>query len=275
MSEREPATRDQSIEIDVDGDTIAGTLVQPAKGLAGVLLVHGWGGSQKQYLRRAREIAALGCVCLTIDLRGHARDEARSAVVTRADNLRDVLAGYDALIAHPSVDPSAIAVVGSSYGGYLAALLTALRPVKWLALRSPALYKDEDWAVAKRDLDREALTDYRRQPVAPSDNRALTACGAFAGDVLVVESEHDQIVPHQVIVNFRTAFASARSMTYRMIDGADHGLSDETMQQAYTTVLVNWSTEMLAGARKGPPPGDDGLPDDRAQSASGTARSRA
>ena len=35
--------------------------------------MHGWGGSQAQYLARAREIAALGCVCLTFDLRGHGK----------------------------------------------------------------------------------------------------------------------------------------------------------------------------------------------------------
>ena len=66
-----------------------------------MLFVHGWGGSQEQYLARAREIAALGCICLTFDLRGHARTEPQHETVTREDNLRDVLAAYDVL-ARPS-----------------------------------------------------------------------------------------------------------------------------------------------------------------------------
>jgi uncharacterized protein len=257
MNDRLASTRDESLEIPVDGETIAATLVRPAKGLAGVLLVHGWGGSQKQYLARAREIAALGCVCLTIDLRGHARDEARSGVVTREDNLRDVMAGYDALIAHPAVDPSAIAVVGSSYGGYLAAILTATRPVKWLALRAPALYRDDDWTVPKRQLNREQLASYRLGEVAPQDSRALRACAAFEGDVLLVESEDDQLVPHPVIVNYLGAFERARSMTYRSIEGADHGLTEDRHQKAYTTVLVHWASEMLSGARRGAAPPEE------------------
>jgi dipeptidyl aminopeptidase/acylaminoacyl peptidase len=65
--------------------------------------------------------------------------------VTREDNLRDLLAAYDRLLAHPALDTSAIAVVGTSYGGYLASILTSLRPVRWLALRVPALYRDEEW----------------------------------------------------------------------------------------------------------------------------------
>ena len=69
-------TRDEAIEIAVDDQRVAGTLVTPATVIPGVLFVHGWGANQEQYLARARQIAALGCVCLTFDLRGHARDRA-------------------------------------------------------------------------------------------------------------------------------------------------------------------------------------------------------
>lgn len=245
------ATRDERIDIAVDGQHIAGTLVAPASVVPGVLFVHGWGGSQEQYLARAREIAALGCVCLTFDLRGHVGTEPQHESVTREDSLRDVIAAYDVLCGQRAVDASAIAVVGSSYGGYLAAILSSLRPVRWLALRAPALYKDEDWGLPKRQIDEGALAAYRRGAVSADDNRALRACAAFAGDVLLVESEHDDIVPHPVIANYRAAFEKAHSLTYRVIEGTDHGLSEEPWQQAYTALLVNWATEMVLGAREG------------------------
>ena len=245
------ATRDETIDIAVDGQHIAGTLVAPATMVPGVLFVHGWGGSQEQYLARAREIAALGCVCLTIDLRGHARTETQQETVTREHNLHDVIAAYDVLAGRPGVDTSAIAVVGSSYGGYLAAILSSLRPVRWLALRVPALYKDEDWSLPKQELKKYGLAAFRRGPVRPEENRALGACAEFEGDVLIVESEHDDIVPHPVIANYIAAFQKAHSLTYRVIAGADHGLSEEPWQQAYTSLLVTWATEMVLGAREG------------------------
>jgi dienelactone hydrolase len=248
-------TRDAPIEIPVDGQTIAGTLVTPATLVPGVLFLHGWGGNGEQYLARAREIAALGCVCLTIDLRGHAETESQKATVTREDNLRDVLAAYDVLVSQPLVDKSAIAVVGSSYGGYLATLLSAERQVRWLTLRVPALYKDEDWALPKQELRKYGLEAFRRHAVSPEENRALGACAAFKGDVLIVESEHDQIIPHAVIANYMAAFQSAHSLTYRVIEGADHGLSEQRWQQAYTSLLMNWATEMVLGARESGAPG--------------------
>jgi pimeloyl-ACP methyl ester carboxylesterase len=245
-------TREHKFDLAVDdGQHIAGTLVSPATTLPGVLFVHGWGGSQSQYLARAREIAALGCVGLTFDLRGHARTDAQQETVSRKDNLEDVLAAYDELVNHPLVDATAMAVVGSSYGGYLAAILASLRPVRWLALRVPALYKDAGWEVAKKQLHKDPdLPAYRRRPVRPQDNRALKACAAFKGDVLIVESEHDDIVPHATIENYREASKSARSLTYRVIEKADHGLSDEASQRAYTSVLVNWLTEMMFPAAR-------------------------
>ena len=245
------STRDSKFEISVDGQRIAGTLVAPATLIPGVLFVHGWGGSQEQYIARAREIAALGCVGLTFDLRGHARTDSQQETVTREDNLNDAFAAYDELIAHPSVDASAIAVVGSSYGGYLAAILTTLRPVKWLALRVPALYKDANWALPKKQLHKDAdLHAYRRRHVRPQDNRALKACAAFDGDILIIESQNDDTVPHQTIKNYLEASKRAHSLTYRVIESADHGLSEQAAQRAYTSILVNWLTEMVFGARQ-------------------------
>jgi len=243
-------TRDEPVYIRVEDEHILGTLISPGTLVPGVLFVHGWGGDQRQYVARARELTALGCVCLTFDLRGHAQTHAQYDSVSREDNTRDLLAAYDFLAALRNVDSDSIAVVGSSYGGYLAALLTALRPVKWLALRVPALYKDSEWRMPKLQLRREqALEKYRLQPVNPDQSNALRVCSEFTGDVLIVESEHDALVPHQVIVNYREACVKARSLTYRLIEGADHGLSNETWHRAYTSLLVSWFTEVVFGAQ--------------------------
>ena len=51
-------TRDKAIDIAVGEQRIQGTLLAPATVIPGLLFVHGWGGSQEQYLARAREITA-------------------------------------------------------------------------------------------------------------------------------------------------------------------------------------------------------------------------
>ena len=241
-----------TVEIPVARQKLEGTVLSPTTQFPGVLFVHGWGGKQEHDLSRAREVAGLGAVCLTFDLRGHERNAGQWETVNREENLADLCAAYDWLAAEPNVDPGAIAVVGISYGGYLASILTTHRDVRWLALRSPALYPDEGWELPKRKLhEQNDLDAYRRSRIHWRDNRALAAAAGFRGDALVVEACNDEIIPHQVIENFVAAFQQPRSLTARRLTGADHALTEKSFQSDYNAVLVKWLTEMIVGARAG------------------------
>lgn len=82
-------THSETITIPVFDTQVAGTLLTPRAKLPGVLFVHGWGGNQRFDLSRARDIAGLGCICLTFDCaamppprRSGARSRARTAYAT-------------------------------------------------------------------------------------------------------------------------------------------------------------------------------------------------
>jgi pimeloyl-ACP methyl ester carboxylesterase len=169
--------------------------------------------------------------------------------VTRGENLDDAIAAYDRLASLKMVEDGSIVVIGSSYGGYLATLLTEFRPVRWLALRAPALYRDQLWQVPKARLDRSDLQSYRSTLVKFDDNRALRQAREFLGDVLLVESEHDIIVPHPTVASYQTAFINSQSLTVRMIGGADHALTGDHHQKVYNQLLTRWIREMVLGAR--------------------------
>ncbi|MDM0032254.1 alpha/beta fold hydrolase [Variovorax sp. J22P271] len=239
------------LSIAVEGNArVDGIMIAPAKKSPGVLLVHGWDTDQSHYRIRAEDIASLGCVCLTFDLRGHGRQASLRATVTRAQNLQDVLAAYDVLASVSGVDPESIGLVGTSYGGYLAAIVSSMRAVRWLALRVPAPYPDDNWDQPKQSLDRTALTNYRSQVLPPGSDRALAACLGFAGDALVVASGCDDIVLSTGIASFVRSFQNVRSLTYRTIEGADHALSDPRSQRSYDALLTAWMTEMVLGSRR-------------------------
>jgi dienelactone hydrolase len=207
----------------------------------GIMFVHGWGSSQRQDVGRGKQLAARGYVCLTFNLTGHARTRRHVERVTRADNLRDTIAAYDTLVDRPEVDPDRVALVGASYGGYLAVLLTAERKVGCLALQAPAIYKDADFDRPKRELNLDPeLPAYRRRVLSPAENRALACAARFGGDVLLVESEHDTVNPRQVVLNYRAAFTAARSVTHEVVTGADHALATKEWRARYSGILVDW-----------------------------------
>lgn len=207
----------------------------------GALLVPGWDDNPRErYRALAGELAEQGWACRLVDLPNEAWSPAQRAAVTREDNLQDVLAAYDALVREPGVDRAAIGLVGVSYGGYLAAFASALRPMRWLALRAPALYRDRGWSRPKEDLDKEDLAAYRLLRLGAEDNRALATCAAFRGDVLLVGSGSDDTVPRPVIENYAGAFAQARSLRVRMLEGADHALSHPDWQADFRRCLFEW-----------------------------------
>lgn len=238
------------VELSVDGQKLSGTLLKPEAPVPGLLFVHGWGGDQDEDLGHAEEIARLGCVCFTFDLRGHAESDAQREEVTRQDGLNDVTAAYDFLAAQPLINADAIGVIGTSYGGYLAALLTRDRAVRWLALRVPALYPDDPWETPKARLNKEAVRAYRERIRAPQDDRALAACEVFEGDVLIVESGEDDRIPTEVILSYQAAFKRASSFTHRVIPGASHAMRDPADQRVYATILMNWLEEMVRASRR-------------------------
>ena len=155
------------------------------------------------------------------------------------------------LVAQRGVDASAIAVVGSSYGGYLAALLTALRPVQVARPARAGAVQGLGLDVAEGPAASTAGT--RRVPAAARAVGGEPGAGRVRELPRATRSSSSRNTTHssrgQVIANYREALVGAASLTYRMLEGADHGLSDATAQQAYTGILVNWLREMIQGAR--------------------------
>lgn len=240
---------EDGVVLRVAGQRVVGTLLQPEIPVPGFLFVHGWGGDQGEDLDQAEALTRLGCVCFTFDLRGHAESEADRKRITRRDSLDDVLAAYDYLAAHPLVDRAGIGVVGTSYGGYLAALLTAQRPVRWLALRVPALYPDTEWDTPKASLDKDAVRRYREEPQDEERDGALAACAEFRGDVLLVSSERDEQIPHEAIASYQASFRNVTSLSHRTILGATHAMREARHRRAYTRILTCWTEDMVKASR--------------------------
>jgi uncharacterized protein len=214
------------LTIESSGRRLSARIVAGGAG-PGILFVHGLHSSAAGYGSRAdATAAALGATALLFDLSGHGRSEGDRAAMTPREHLGDTLAAYDALVAAEGVDPARVGVCGASYGGFLSALLVARRPVRRLLMRAPALYADE-W------LDRPLAA--RRSHVTPAASAALDAVGAFEGDVLVLESERDEVIPHAAVEAYVAAGAQ-----HAVIAGATHRLSDPAWEAEFVRHLTEW-----------------------------------
>lgn len=196
---------------------------------AGLLFVHGLRSSQSAYIARAEAVAAeAGVVCLAFDLGGHGTSGGVLAELSPRDHLADLFVAFDYLAGREEVDGGRIGLCGASYGGYLAALFVAERPVKRLLLRAPAVYADDD-------VDMPIGQRPGARPGRPS-RVVFDRLHAFPGEVLVVESELDTVIPRSLIDRYAGSTPRAQRA---VIHGAGHALEPK-FERAFVELICAW-----------------------------------
>lgn len=220
----------RNIEFVSMGRRLSGRLCKPPapdiKGSA-LIFAHGLESSQEGYSGRAEKVSLeLGCVCFTFDFSGHGRSSGDLATLTPQDHLNDLVSAFDLLVNNNYIDSSRIGVCGASYGAYLCALLTVERSVQRLLMRAPALYSDrfldKPWAFPRSsDADADA----------PKLSAAVTG---FLGDILILESENDEIIPHAVIQWYLRSDPRVR---HEVLKGAFHGIATQAQEESFVTTI--------------------------------------
>lgn len=233
----------KKISFKSDGQTVRGTLYFPQKlqrKNPAVMFIPGWTSDETGYKPRAEALTKLGFICLTISLRGHGASDGKMEEGSREDHLHDVLSAYDFLTSQKNVDKNQIAACGSSYGGYLGAILCAHRPIKWLILRAPALYLNKNFDMPTAQLVADRESEFFKNITPEPENLPLSALKKFKGDTLLIESEKDQLIPHSIIEEYKNALMDKKRVPVSVIKQADHALSKKRWKKEFINILMNW-----------------------------------
>jgi len=226
------------IEFSVSGLTLRGNLYIPdqpnSKPLA-LLFLHGWTGKPND--AAAVFLATHGIASMTFSLSGHNDSDGDIAKQTRQKSLQEVLAAYDLLRQHTK---AGIVAIGNSYGGYLAALLSAERPLAAMSLRVPANYPDERSDEQQLN-QRDTIMDWRELALEFKATRSLKAIHDFTGAVQIIEAEFDEMVPHQTVQNYVSAVSNKAKLDFHLMKGWPHsiGNSQERAEQLQD-ILLHW-----------------------------------
>lgn len=238
----------KKVKIDSNGEKVAATLIYPTHindTMPGCIFIHGWLSNQEGYIKRAKTVAELGIICLTIDLRGHGKSEGNLENLSRKDHLDDAIAAYGYLISLPNIDKNKIAAVGASYGGALAALLTSKRKIKWLGMRVPALFSDSTFEAPTIEVVKDEKRFFHEQESTQENSLTLKTISNFDGEILIVESEKDQIIPHKIIDQYINPITNKSRLTYKIMRGATHDLSTTAWKNEFIQILLKWFKKVI------------------------------
>jgi uncharacterized protein len=236
----------EDILFEVDGLKLRGNIFypeNPKEKNPAILFVQGWTGNRKRSIQYAEALAKLGYICMLYDNRGHGESGGDIKIFTIKEFLDDVIAAYDYLSKIKGVDIENISAVGSSFGGYLVSLLSQKKDVKNLVLRVPADYSNTDFEKIKYVQDVKelaAIIEWRKIPKKANETYALNAINRFSGNVLIIESEYDDMVPHQTIQNYINAVVNKEKLTYVLMKDAPHSIKEGIFRDEVTRILVDW-----------------------------------
>lgn len=237
-----------TVSIPSPAGTLKGMLLRapsPAPLVPAILVIHGWTSSMSRYPSRMMNIVDQGYLALVFDLRGHGETGGDLESLSIQDHLQDVLVAYDYLTQVEGVNTENVSVIGSSYGGYLASLLTAERRVDHLVLSVPANYPDDIFDKPGMQTSQYVET-YCQRLFGPAEGKALAAIHNFHGDLLLIEAEHDEVVPTQVTRGYRNATLVEYDRV--VIPGADHGLTTPGANEARIQAMNDWFAKLRSGS---------------------------
>ena len=131
--------------------------------------------------------------------------------------------------------------MGSSYGGYLSAVAINYLELEWLVLRVPALYFDQKFNVPTEKLigEDEEGDAFKSTNLTPETSLALKGVANFNGEILIIESEKDEVIPHPVIENY-LKFIDKDKLSYQIMKNTRHSLETEKQEKEYIEILKNW-----------------------------------
>ncbi|HWY79503.1 MAG TPA: alpha/beta fold hydrolase [Candidatus Sulfotelmatobacter sp.] len=235
----------------VEGQKLHGMLFYPEKIKQinpAILFVHGWKSSERSFVSIAEALTKLGFICMTVNMRGHNGSDGNINILTRKNFLDDTCAAYDYLTQVKEVNKKQISVIGASFGGYLATLVSKERNVKNIVLRVPANYPNVTFYEPQIQFSGDNNSDelqWRFKILGIQETFSLAALHLFKGNILIIESENDQLVPHVTIENYLRAVLDPSQLTYVVMKGADHSIHNEEQRNKYTEILTDWFQDKI------------------------------
>jgi dienelactone hydrolase len=228
-----------------EGQKIAGTLFSPKEWRPkhpGVLIMHGWKSGRKSHASIARKLADIGFASMTFDFRGHGESEGDPENLSRGNFLNDAIAAYETLSHMDGIYPKEMNAIAGSFGAYIAAILSEQKAFHSLVFRVPADYPDEGFETpGLRTSDEATINAWRSSPRSFDSTSALRGIHRFQGDILIVESGADTVVPRETVQSYIDAAPDPKKVSHILMEGAPHTLSGSpTLKDEYEKDVVEW-----------------------------------
>lgn len=203
-----------------------------------LLSLIGWSSEKSRYKDILEGVCRrTGMEALVFDYSGHGASKFPLQKTRPAQHFLEVICAYDYL--SEKYPDKEIVVMGASYGGYMAALLSQYRSLKRQIIRAPGLYKPEDFYSYAPDWRNDSLYEYRKDPGLVAKNPLFEQAKSYKGKTLVVVHEKDEQIP----VSVTDAYIKAYGADVYVAEGLMHSFGENPDRQKvekYQEAISQW-----------------------------------
>ncbi|HUD09229.1 MAG TPA: alpha/beta fold hydrolase [Patescibacteria group bacterium] len=231
----------QAIEFKVGKDTLRGTLFIPdGKGpFPGVIFFHGSGSSGDMFFEAAERIASKGILAFMFHFRGCGMSDGNFEEQTLEMGLEDAKAGLKFFLSTDELDKNRVGLMGSSFGGWLAAMVCLDFDFKSVLLSVPAAFAPfrmstlhtEDIDVLKKDF---------------WESESYQKIAKFKNNLLIVQSENDDILPEGMVEKYLEVATNAKKVEHLVLKDTKHRIKlFPKAKEILLEKLTSWFLETL------------------------------
>lgn len=229
----------KEISIPITNYTVDADWYENTEATATILVFVGFGshkGRQSELVKTIAEQA--GVNALVVNLSGQGEGSFTMDEMTPAQHVMEAVFVYDWL--KTSYSEQAIYCMGTSYGGFIAAYLTRFREIDALVLRTPAIYRPEDFYTRHQYIDKRAAREYRKEAEILLRHPLFLQPALGNPKALVVVHGNDESVPVETTDvysdNFNAEVYVAKGFVHAFRDPSN----PQSAKNAYYRAIIDW-----------------------------------
>ncbi|MBI4089275.1 MAG: prolyl oligopeptidase family serine peptidase [Candidatus Levybacteria bacterium] len=235
----------KEVEFKSGKEVLRGTLFTPTgKGsFPGVVFYHGRGSDRTRYLLMAEFLANKGMIALVFDFGGCGKSSGVFANQTHRMGIEDGRAALEFLL-NQNIDKVRMGIQGTSFGGYVTGmLLKDYDFIKSVVLRVPASYSDKYLETTVAAADEENFFAKKENWI---DSSSYNGLANFRGNLLVIRSEKDQLIPQEEVNRYYDVAVSAKKRKLFVHKNAGHDFSNNPIGlKEFQKITEDWFLETL------------------------------
>jgi esterase/lipase len=186
----------------------------------------------------ARIVAETGLSALVVDFSGQGESPLKIDETVPAQHLLEATKAYDWIKANYS--ERAIHVMGTSYGGFIAAYLSRFRPVQKLILRTPAIYEPATLYTEHQYIDKILVREYRKNTHALKKHPLFLQESLLDTSMLLITHSEDTSVPTETTDVYKAAFAAEAYIAEGFVHAFRNPSNPQKGIAKYYEVITSW-----------------------------------